>query len=347
MTTSNPVHSKTGNGAAPARGNEGIYERGTVEIQDETVGYELYAVDARSNRQREHDTRRGRPDGNIIVVVPGHGQSIHGPKKLVAAAALLSRSKIVWCIDPIPSLGGDRTEAQAIARVVEEMISTTFPAGGKSIAATLIGWSHGGSEALRAAECAPDLFPQYLGLCPTGLVDRQPLELLHSFALEAARILWASVRRRDWVCLKDTLRLGLNAGAGLVRDLWRSRSPRRLTEDVGWASRKVPGKRFGYSGEVVLLFGTLDTVVRWHDVLPECDRPRDIPTYLGKYQEKNFPLAKRIEVQVVPGDHAAPEVDAASFLQPGLGFLGQLDERGNDRKQAGVYAPRSRAVVNK
>jgi hypothetical protein len=100
-----------------------------------------------------------------------------------------------------------------------------------------------------------------------------------------------------------------------------------LTEDIGWASRKVPGKRFGYRGEVVLLFGTQDTVVRWHDVLPECDRPQDIPTYLTKYQEKNFPLAKRIEVQVVPGDHAAPEVDAASFLQTGLGLLGQLDEQ--------------------
>ena len=79
----------------------------------------------------------------------------------------------------------------------------------------------------------------------------------------------------------------------------------------------------------VLLFGTLDTVVRWHDILPECDRPQNIPTSLVKYQEKNFPLVQRLEVQVVPGDHAAPEVDAASFLRTGLGLLGQLDERGN------------------
>jgi pimeloyl-ACP methyl ester carboxylesterase len=301
--------------------------RGVVEVQGEKVGYELYAIDARSNQQREQDTHRGRPDGNIMVIVPGHGQSIRGPKKLVAAAALLSKSKIAWCVDPTPATGGDRTEAQAIARVVKERISMAFPAGEKPIAATLIGWSHGGSEALRAAEFAPDLFPQFLGLCPTGLVERQPLELLHSFSLEAARILWASVRRRDWACLKDTLRLGCNAGAGLVRDLWRSKSPRRLIEDIGWASSKVPSQLFGYGGEVVLLFGTLDTVVRWHDAFPECDQPGNIPISLVKYQEENFPLAQRIEVRVVQGAHVAPEVDAPSFLQTGLSLLEQLDER--------------------
>ena len=210
---------------------------------------------------------------------------------------------------------------------VRERLSTTFPAREKSIATTLIGWSHGGSEALRAAEFAPDVFPQFLGLCPTGLVNRQPLELLHSFFVEATRILWASVRRRDWACLKDTLRLGWNAGAGLVRDLWRSKSPRRLIEDIGWATRKVSSKLFGYNGDVVLLFGTLDTVVRWHDALPECSRPQNISTSLVKYQEENFPMAQRIEVQGVEGAHIGPEVDARSFLQTGLGLLGQLDER--------------------
>jgi pimeloyl-ACP methyl ester carboxylesterase len=309
------------------RRNDGKYERGAVEVQGEMVGYELYAIDARSNQQREQDAHHGGPGGNIMVIVPGHGQSIRGPKKLAAAAALLSKSKIAWCIDPTPATGGDRTEARAIARVVRERISTTFPAGEKPIAATLIGWSHGGSEALRAAEFAPDLFPQVMGLCPTGLVDTQPLELLHSFSLEAARILWASVRRRDWACLKDTLRLGWNAGAGLVRDMWRSKSLRRLIEDIGWASRKVPSKSFGYSGEVVLLFGARDTVVRWHDAFPECDQPGNIPTSLVKYQKENFPLAQRIEVRVVQGAHNAPEVDALSFLRTGLGLLEQLDER--------------------
>ena len=315
--------------SALVRRNMGEHERGDVEVPGETIGYELCTIDARSDQQRERDTHRGRPDGNIMVVVPGHGQTIHGPKKLVATAALMSRSRIAWCVDTAPAKGGDRTEAQAIARVVKENISTTFPDMEEPIAATLIGWSHGGSQALLGAEFAPDLFPQFLGVCSTGLVDRQSLELLYSFFLEATRILWASVRRRDWTCLKDTLRVGWNAGVGLIRDLWNTKSLRRLTEDIGWAARNVTSSPFGYTGEVVLLFGAQDTVMRWRDLFPGCDRPQDIPKFLPAYQEKNFPLASRVEVQVVEGDHVAPETDAPSFLQTGLSLLQQLDEQGN------------------
>jgi hypothetical protein len=45
-----------------------------------------------------------------------------------------------------------------------------------------------------------------------------------------------------------------------------------------------------------------------------------------KCEEKNFPLAQRIEVRVIEGANIAPEVDAPSFLQIGLGLLEQLDE---------------------
>jgi len=261
-----------------------------------------------------------------MVVVPGHGQSIHGPKKLVATAAQLSRSKLAWCIDPVPAKGGDRIDAQVIAGVVRDRISMAFPAKDEPTAATLIGWSHGGSEALHAAEHDADLFPQFLGLCPTGFVDRRQRELLASFFLEATRILCASARRRDWTCLKDTLRLGWNAGAGLVRDLWRGRSARWLVEDLGWAARKVTRGPMGYSGEVVLLFAAQDTVVRWHDLFPECERAQSIARSLADYQKKAFPRARRVEVQVIEGTHVAPEIDAPTFLQIGLGLLGQLDD---------------------
>lgn len=301
-------------------------EQGAVNIGGESVRYEIHTVDARSARQREQDAQRGRPSGNIMVVVPGHGQSAHGPKKLVATAAKLSRSKIVWCIDPVPAKGGDQVEAQAIARVVRDRISTTFPAKGEPVAATLIGWSHGGSEALLAAEHDPELFPQFLGLCPTGLVERRQRELLHSFFLEATRILWVSARRRDWTCLKDTLRLGWNAAAGVVRDLWRGRSVRRLLEDIGWAARKVASGPIGYTGEVVLLFAAQDSVVRWRDVFPECERPQQISRSLAEYQKENFPSAGRVEVQVIEGAHVAPEVDAPTFLQTGLSLLEQWDD---------------------
>ncbi|HSR33373.1 MAG TPA: hypothetical protein VLY63_22645 [Anaerolineae bacterium] len=301
-------------------------EHGVVQVQGESVRYEIRIVDARSAQQRKLDAQRGRPAGSVMIIVPGHGQNTHGPKKLVDSAAQLSRSKIAWCIDPSPAKGGDRIEAQAIARVIRDRISTMFPAKDEPTVATLIGWSHGGSEALRAAEHDPELFPQFLGLCPTGLVERRLLELLFSFFLEATRILWVSARQRDWTCMKDTLRLGWNAGAGLVRDLWRGRSVRRLLEDLGWAARKVTSNPISYTGEVVLLFGAQDTVVRWHDAFPGCERPQDISRLLAQYQQEHFPQARRVEVKVLQGAHVAPEVDAPTFLQAGLSLLGQWDD---------------------
>jgi pimeloyl-ACP methyl ester carboxylesterase len=300
-------------------------EQGEVEVQGESVRYQIRIVDARSTQQREQDARRGAPGGNIMVVIPGHGQSVHGPKKLVTTAARFSRSKIVWCVDPVPARGGDRVEARAIARVVRHRISIAFPSRDELPAATLIGWSHGGSEALRAAEQDPELFPQFLGLCSTGLVDRGRAELLYSFSLEATRILLASARQRDWTCLGDTLRLGRNAGAGMVRDLWRGRSARRVADDIDWAARNVTRTPVRYTGEVVLLFGAQDTVVRWRDLFPECERPQNISACLAEYQERVFPKASRVEVQVLDGAHVAPEADAPTFLQAGLGLLGEWE----------------------
>jgi pimeloyl-ACP methyl ester carboxylesterase len=302
------------------------HERGGVAVGGETVQYEMFVVDARP-------VRRGRPQGSVLVVVPGHGQTARGPKKLVATAALLSKSKIAWCIDPVPSRGGDRIEGMAIAEVTRQKLAALqgtvaeVPGALKSPArAMLIGWSHGGSEALRAAAHDPELFPQYLGLCPTGLVKRHPLELLSSFFWEALRTLGWGLRRWDWTCVGDTLRMGLNLLVGLSRDLWRSRSLCQLIEDVGWASRKVTGERFGYTGEVVLLFGRQDTVVRWQDVFPDCARPDSLVTCLPAFRRRNFPQAQRVEVGIVEGGHVAPETEAPSFLRRGLTLLGQVDE---------------------
>ena len=315
------------------RGTAERHEQGTVEIGHETVEYEVRIVDARSEEQRARDERRGRPDGNLIVVVPGHGLTVDGPKRLVAAAALLSKSKIAWCIDPTPAKGGDRAEAQALARIVMDRVSAAFPALGDRkawrelpAAVTLIGWSHGGAEALRAAEADPDLFPQILGLCPAGLVNRHPLELVFSFVLEVLRILGEALYRRDWPRLKDALRMGANILRGLIQDLLRSGSPKRLIEDVGWAGRKVLSRAFDYPGEVVLLLGQQDTVIRWRDVFPHCEHPSGIPERLQDFRKRCFPHARRVEVAVIEGDHLSPETEAHSFVRLGLRWLDQLDE---------------------
>jgi hypothetical protein len=236
----------------------------------------------------------------------------------------LSRSKIAWCIDPVPTRGGDGIEGQAIAQVTREEISARFPAKTSPVTATLIGWSHGAAEALHAAQAAPDLFPQYLGLCPTGLADRPPRELLGSFSLESARILWSSARQRDWNRLGDTLRLGVDAGVGLVRDLGRSKSVSRLVKDVGWAGKRVTGRDCRYPGDVVLLFGKEDTAVRWQDAFPAANQS-EANASLAEQGQDAFPEARRVEVRVIPGSHVDPETDAGTFLRAGLGLLDQLE----------------------
>jgi hypothetical protein len=293
--------------------------RAVVLVGDEAVRYEVLTVDARTDAERARDAARGAPEGHVIVAVPGHGQTVAGPRNLVDAAAKLSRSGIAWCIDPTPAAGGDVTEAQAIARIVRRRLAEQFPAA--AAAALILGWSHGGSEALRAAREAPDLFPQYLGLCPTGLVAERPTNLAGSFLLEAARILGRALRRRRWADLAETLRVGLDFARGLVLDLVRSRSLRRLVDDVRWAGRKVPGPSFDYPGEVVLLLAADDTVIRWRDVLPGGQPDGSAAADL---QATDFPSAERLALEVLPGDHMTPEVDAATFVGRGLALVGQM-----------------------
>lgn len=299
---------------------------GSVAAGGDRVQFEMRIVDARSGVERDRDTRRGRPAGNLVILVPGHGQTVDGPHNLLAAAARLSRSGVACCIDPVPAQGGDRAEAEALAAIARATIDYLFPTaqGPLPIRATLVGWSHGGGEALRAANWDSDLFPQYLGLCPTGLVERRPVELVGRFFLEAARILSRSLVRGNWRRVVITLRLGANALAGLAQDLARSRSLRRLLADVRWACRKVPGPAFGYSGQVVLLFGESDSVVRWRDAFPGGDSWQAIADSLPAFARDNFPFAGRLEVRVLPGDHVSPEADTRSFLRTGLGLLSQL-----------------------
>ena len=137
--------------------------------------------------------------------------------------------------------------------------------------------------------------------------------------------MWNSVRQRRWVCLKDALRLGVNAGTGLARDLWHSRSARRLIEDIEWAGKRVTGEGFQYPGKVVLLFGQQDTVVHWQDAFPECASPEQLGSTLVAFSQKAFPEASSVEIRVIEGTHVAPESDAPTFLRTGLGLLGQLD----------------------
>jgi hypothetical protein len=302
-----------------------------VEINGEQVMCEGLRRDIRTMEERERDVLRGSPEGNVLVLIPGHAQTVDGPRELLLAAARLCRSRMVWCIDPVPAKGGDVAEAKAVAKVVKKMIHQEFNDQGKAgrepgppVGVTFIGWSHGGAEALRAAE-ETVFSTQFLGLCPAGLRKRHWLELLLRFNLEVSRILLRAIFiRRDQRYVRETFRVGWDMLVGVAEDYWRTRNIRRILEDIRWACQKVVGLQNEYDGEVVLLFGKKDTVIRWQAVFPRCEDPSEIPDRIDAFQKRELPHCRRLEVAVVEGDHVAPEADPETFLRPGLELLGQL-----------------------
>jgi hypothetical protein len=302
-------------------------ERWQVEVAGERVECEARLVDARGVSERQRDAHRGRPEGHLPVLLPGHGLTVDGPKRLVDATALLSRSKMAWCVDPVPAKGGDRVEALALARILREKVYAAFPKMGEgSTGVTIAGWSHGGAEALRAAAADPALFPQFLGLCPAGLVAQSATALVSRFFGEGLSLLWAALRHGDGRALREIVRVGTDVLRGLVHDLLRSGSLKRLIEDVRWAGKKVIGEGLDYPSQVAILMGQDDTVIRWREVFPGCQDPTDLAGHLDDFRRRGFPRARRVEVAVVKGNHLSPETDAPAFVRLALAMLGEGDE---------------------
>jgi pimeloyl-ACP methyl ester carboxylesterase len=295
--------------------------RGTVRVDGETVGYTLYEVDARAENQRADNVRNKQLDGNLNVYIPGHGQRATAARNAMATIAALSSSRILWSIDIDPPVGGDPTRAEALVKIIRSKASERFfdierqeLAESPSFKVTIFGWSHGAAEAMRAAEKDPDLFQHMVGLCPTGLIERSPCELVWSFIIESLRVLWDALIRLDWT-LTRVLAIGYDIIAGIICDLLRSRPLQRVVDDIRWASRKVTGKDYSYSGIVVILFGEKDTVIRWQDVFPECQDPGNIGQFLDEYKKHNFPMVRRLEVQVLEGNHIASETKAPLYIK--------------------------------
>jgi pimeloyl-ACP methyl ester carboxylesterase len=311
-------------------------ERGAVEVDGQRVAYEWLEVDVRSDQRRQADALAGCLGGEPAVVLPGHGQTVASPAKLTAAAAVLSSASIAWCIDILTPEGGDPVKARALSLIVRERIAALFPPDvqpharlAQSARTTLVGWSHGGAEALRSAAADPVLFPRVAGLCPAGLIERRPLELLTSFLSEVMRIGRTVLVRRSWSGVRDGLRVGFDILRGIALDLirpstatgLRSGSVSRVTGDIRWASRKVPGAGFAYGGEVALVFARDDTVIRWQAVFPACAAPAEIPAHLEDYRRTDFPKVSRLQVAVLEGDHLSPESEAAVYAEAAFGLL--------------------------
>jgi hypothetical protein len=297
----------------------------SVEVDEQRVAYEWSEVDLRSEEQRQADAAAGHLAGDPGVVLPGHGQTVASSRKLTAAAAALSAAGVAWCIDITPPAGGDPVKAKALSPIVRTRITALFPASPPPAPVAhvpRIGCSRGGGEALRSARCDPVLFPRVAGLCPAGLIERRPAELLTGFLLEVTRIVSRTIARRDWAGLRDGLRVGFDILRGMALDGIRSRSLRQVLDDIRWASRKVPGPDFDYGGDVALVFARDDTVIRWQAVFPRCASSEEIPAQLDAYRRSDFPKAARLRVAVLEGDHLSPERAAMEYARAVFAILG-------------------------
>jgi pimeloyl-ACP methyl ester carboxylesterase len=302
---------------------------GAVEVDGQLVTYEWLQIDVRSDAQRQTDAAAGHLHGDPAVVIPGHVQTVASPRKLTEAAAKLSSAGVAWCIDILPPSGGDPVKGRALGPIVRARTAALLPpsarpesAPAQPARATLIGWSHGGGEALRSAEHDPDLFARVAGLCPAGLSERRLRDLLAGFLSEVMRIVWNALVRRDGPGLRDAFRVGFDILVGMARDMIRSRSAQRVIDDIRWASRKVPGPGFGYCGDVAIIFARNDTVIRWQAVFPGCVTIEEIPAHLEPYRLADFPKAARLRVTVLEGDHLSPEHAAAEYARAAFALLG-------------------------
>ena len=308
---------------------DGKRERGEVEVDGERTGYTLFEVDARPESQRVANARDRALDGNLNVYVPGHGQRVAAARNLIAAIVTLSSSKVLWAIDINPPSGGDPARAEALVKIIRRKAREELFGGEGQEAAdlpsfrvTIFGWSHGGAEAMQAAEKAPDLFQQVVCLCPAGLVERSPSELLGSLVPECQHIFWDAWPRFDR-SIARALAIGYDVLAGLFSDLLRSKSLKRVINDIRWASARVTGEDYGYDGKVVILFGEKDAIIRWRDVFPACQHPGDIETFLEEYRKRYFPMARGLQVRVLEGSHVAPETQAPLYVKTAFDLLDQ------------------------
>jgi len=308
--------------------------RAEIEIDGERLGYALVECDLRSDEQRQRDAARGALAGDLIVIIPGHGQTADSALRLIHQSAQHSQSKVAWCVDIDPPVGGDPVKARAMPLIVQqhlpallaaEMPAAEAPSTGAAQRVTLLGWSHGGAEALRTAEVAPDLIPHVVGLCPAGLIQRSVFELLVSFLVECIHLFLVALKRGDPGYLRTVLSIGANIVQGVYHDARRTRSLSRPWHDICWTARKASGPHYSYTGTVGIVFGAQDRVIRWRDVFPRCRDTSEIGRWMPQLQTQDFPHVQELQVEALAGNHLSPETDAAFGLMA-LRMAGQLIE---------------------
>jgi len=302
--------------------------RGEVAIRGETVTYTLCEFDGRREKQREENARRQALDGDLNVYLPGHGQPPDAARNLLETIVSLSRSKVLWSLSIDAVTGGDTVRSEALEKVIERRVrqkslmeADQGSEKSSSLGVTLFGWSHGALVALLAAERNSCLFPRVVCFCPAGLVERSPGETVLSYLMGSTVSFWKALLRRDGTATR-LLERGRNVRAAAAHDLVRGGSFQRVLEEIRSASRKVVGKGYRYDGQVVLLFGEDDAVIRWRDLFPSCEYSSQVEQFLAEYKRNNFPEVRVLRVSILDGDHAAPELQAPLYVGTAFDLIG-------------------------
>ncbi len=301
--------------------------RSSVDIDGVTVGYSCLEIDARDDARRLKNKSENKLDGNLAVYLPGHVQPVDAARHLHAALVQASRAGVLWSIDIDPPKGGDPTKASALIQILhQQVLGTLFEnpdVARKEFKVTIIGWSHGGAEALRAAELAPEMIDCVIGLCTAGLESHTTLRLVRRLPREITRVTRNAYRKRPET-LRSSLHFGMQLTQGFARDLAHTRSPIRLVNDLRWVGKKVVGPQYGYPGRVVIVMGDNDAFFHWRSLFPDCGRVEDLPEYLDRYTKQEFPNVRGFDLQVLPGNHLAPELHAPKYLQTILESLERM-----------------------
>ena len=135
-------------------------------------------------------------------------------------------------------------------------------------------------------------------------------------------IFWDAWSRFDR-SIARALAMGYDVLAGVFCDLLRSKSLRRVINDIRWASGKVTGEDYEYDGMVVILFGENDGVIRWRDVFPAYQHPGNVEHFVEEYKKRDFPMARGLQVRVLEGSHVAPETHAPLYIKTAFDLLDQ------------------------
>ncbi len=292
--------------------------RGSVFVDGEKVGYSSYVIDTRDDARRLKNKSENKLEGNLVVYLPGHVQPADAAMHLHTAIVQSSRAGLLWSVDIDPPKGGDPIKAAALIEILrQEALENLFEnpnLAKEHFKVTIIGWSHGGAEALRVAELAPGMVECVIALCTAGLDPLPTLRLIGRLPREITRVTRDAYRKR-LTTLRPSLRFGIQLTRGFATDLARTRSPMRLVNDLRWVGKKVVGPHYGYSGNVVILLGENDAFFHWRKLFPDCDRVEDVGANLEHYCKREFPHVKDFDLCVLPGNHLSPEFQAAKYLQ--------------------------------